>query len=228
MSASLGVAQVAAAPVGQHTAKRAASKGRAALPSRPAFTQQAAVAGMAAAGEQRAQLVCLPACCDLWILHTPGTLIRTIHWPCAHGISPCVSPASAERFPTTPYAPHAALLLAPPALAMDLTYAPSSVKAALEQRDEAMAYQCTGGMFDCECAFRGSGWVRWASPNSVSLLKMLASLNACLQGGYCTFWLTKTSWPPVLQVMEIVASLQRSSGRSLWQLRACLSANVRP
>ncbi len=51
---------------------------------------------------------------------------------------------------TSPPATAAVLLLAPPVLAMDLSYAPSSVKAALEQRDEAMAYQCTGGMFDCE------------------------------------------------------------------------------
>ncbi|KAL4425100.1 hypothetical protein ABPG77_010414 [Micractinium sp. CCAP 211/92] len=56
----------------------------------------------------------------------------------------------------------AMLLLAPPVLAMDLSYAPSSVKAALEQRDEAMAYQCTGGMFDCDGDRREFAKQQWA------------------------------------------------------------------
>ncbi|KAL4431072.1 hypothetical protein ABPG75_006328 [Micractinium tetrahymenae] len=55
-----------------------------------------------------------------------------------------------------------ALLLASPALALELSYAPSSVKAALEQRDEAMAYQCTGGMFDCDGDRRDFAKKQWA------------------------------------------------------------------
>ncbi len=55
-----------------------------------------------------------------------------------------------------PFSYLAALVMAPfPALAaMDLSFAPSSVKESLEARDEAAAVKCKQ-MFDCECSPSG-------------------------------------------------------------------------
>lgn len=43
----------------------------------------------------------------------------------------------------------ALLFTASPAISMEISRAPPTVKAALQARDDAMAYKCSGGMFDC-------------------------------------------------------------------------------